>query len=111
KAAVARPAVPLVVGPLPAAAHAVVARQAATIGAPLLQSRARLTRDGHAVIDDGCEITLPAPSQAQADCAAVAFDCLYALDLFANPALITQQGMRAVVLPGRLEILGREPLV
>src|SRR5699024_2111439 len=32
KAAVARPAVPLVVGPLPAAAHAVVARQAATIG-------------------------------------------------------------------------------
>src|SRR5699024_8457212 len=111
KAAVARAHVPLVVGPLPSAARVVVAAQAEHVGAPLLQPAARLAGMARAVVDDALELALPAPSQALADCAAIAFGCLQALDLFPNPPRIAAQGMRNLVLPGRLEVLGREPLL
>src|SRR5699024_6395345 len=70
KAAVARPHVPLVIGPLPAPARAVVERQAEAVAAPLLQPVARLTATARAVVDAAFELALPAPSQALADCAA-----------------------------------------
>lgn len=112
KAAVARSGVPLVIGQLPPAAHDVVAALAAAAGAPLIEPEVRLLPDGpYAVIDGRYELPLPAPSHAQAACAAVALGCLQALGLFDEAGPIAAQGMRSLVLPGRVEVLARDPLV
>lgn len=112
KGAVARPGVPLVIGALPPAAHAVVAKRAAEVDAPLIEPQARLVPDGSRVVmDNGVDLPLPAPSHALAQNAVVAFACLQTLGLFDDADTVARQGMASLVLPGRLEVLAREPLV
>lgn len=111
KAAVARPGVPLIIGRLPPSAAAVVRARAEAVGAPLSQPLARLLPNAHALTDDGCELPLPAPSQALADCAAIAHACLRALVRGADLTGVAQQGMQGLTLPGRLEVLCRQPLL
>lgn len=111
KAAVARPGMPLVMGTLAPAAYDVVIRHAKTIGATLIEPCPHTLETAHVVIDDEVELPLPAPSRAQAACAAVAWGCVQALQVFAQPAPIARRGMQSLVLPGRLEVLARQPLV
>lgn len=112
KAAVARPNVPQVIGTLAPSAHAMIAERAAAAGAPLLQPRPRLIPARQRVAVDGrFELPLPAPGRAQAECAAVAFGCLRALDLFDAPETVAARALATLVLPGRQEVLARQPLV
>lgn len=112
KAAVARPDRPLVIGPLAPRARAVVVAQADAVGAPMVRPHFHLNADGsQVVVDDEVALPLPTPGRAQAVCAAVAYGCLHALELSSEPVAIARRGMASVVLPGRLEVLARRPLV
>ena len=116
KAAIARPGVPLVAGPMPEEARAVLEREAARAGAPLLRFGRDVTvRRGApaemAVAGRTIPVTLRQPGRHMLGNAALALalaseaGALDRLDDAAGAAL------EAAVLPGRAEVLREAPLV
>jgi dihydrofolate synthase/folylpolyglutamate synthase len=124
KAGIAKPGVPLVVGALPEEALAVVIERAASLGAPLVRLGRELEarvlaqapegqrvwlRDGDAEV----EAWLPALGAHQAANAALALACARraaGLDA-AELAAAAPRGLARAGLPGRIEVVSREPLV
>jgi dihydrofolate synthase/folylpolyglutamate synthase len=119
KAGIAKPDVPIVVGVLPAVAHAVIARRAAEVGAPVRAVAQRVSRDARGRLSlrlgDGAkwrELAPGLPGAFQADNAAVALTVLAEL---ASARVIPEQavrsGLASVDWPGRFARLGEDPLI
>ena len=122
KAGIAKPGVPLVIGALsPEAEHAVASR-AAEVGAPLVRLGADysvecLSSDGGGTRfrwSDGSiasELELAAPGEHQAANAGIALACIRRLELASDDALVdaARRAYARCRLPGRIELLGREP--
>lgn len=124
KAGIIKPGVPVVVGNLPAAALAVTRAQAQRQAAPLLQleqgfqvqieqadwtgTQMQLSGPGYA-----CAAALPIPGSHLARNAALAAACVQQLGLLSGEALNTaiRQGLAGAQLPGRSEILSRQPWI
>jgi dihydrofolate synthase/folylpolyglutamate synthase len=124
KAGIVKPGVPVVVGALPPEAHAVVEARAHAVGAPLarlgreLEARVlEATPEGQRVwLRDGdCEVTawLPALGAHQAGNAVLALACARRAAGLAAAAAeeAAVRGLAATGLPGRIEVLRRDPLV
>jgi len=124
KAGILKPGVPAVAGRLPEAAREVVAGRAAELGVPLAwlgeDFDAEVTGrgpEGLAVrFSDGplCfEAALPLLGLHQADNAALALACLRRSGPLDEPQLAeaARRGLEGVRLPGRLEVLRRDPTV
>lgn len=120
KAGIARPDVPLVLGRVPPPARKEIERVAASVGAPVFRAgaayRVLLARNGDARAvyrDDRGRIALPLPvrSHALADCAGVALACARHLPALSCLPDAAARGFAHLTLPGRLEILRRDPLV
>ena len=122
KAGIAKPGVPLVMGALPAAAAEVVAARAREVGAPLfamgeafqLEAVAPGAEGGRALFRDGelaLELSLGTPGAHQLGNAALALACVRRLGLVDDDALARAAGaaLPGLALPGRIEILGRDP--
>ena len=123
KAGIVKAGVPVVTGVLPAAAREVVHARATELGAPLVElgvdlglevedlgldgSRIRV-RDGALVL----ELDLPVPGRHQAENAAVALACVRRAGLLGDGELeqSAAAAFESVRLPGRIEILARDPL-
>jgi dihydrofolate synthase/folylpolyglutamate synthase len=118
KAGIAKPGIPLVVGRVPREADEVIAAHAATVGAPLARvEEARLAgaadglvfRGGGLVWD---RLRLALPGSFQRDNAAVALLALAQVQtLLRCPPQAVRDGLATVRWPGRLEVVGRDPLV
>lgn len=120
KAGVARPGVPLVLGRVPPVARAEIERVARGVGAPVFRAGAayhlRLAREDQARVlyRDDCyriDVPLPARSRALAQCAGVALACARHLTCVTDLPAAAALAFDRLELPGRLEILVREPLV
>ena len=117
KAAIARPGVPLVTGPMPEEARAVLECEAARVGAPLL----RFGRDvtvrhgapaGIVLAGRTVPVALRQPGGHMLENAALALalaNALGALDRLDDAA--AGAALEAAVLPGRAEVLREAPLV
>jgi dihydrofolate synthase/folylpolyglutamate synthase len=105
KAGILKPGVPCVMGRLPAEAETVVMRRARELGTPL----ARLGVDFEAVPAEAIGVL----GSAQRDNAALARAMVGALGTWAPERLaeISARGLRAARLPGRVELLAREPWI
>ena len=117
KAAIARPGVPLVAGPMPEEARAVLEREAARAGAPLLRFGRDVTvRRGApaeiVVAGRTVPVTLRQPGRHMLENAALALALANeagALDRLDDAA--AGAALEAAVLPGRAEVLREAPLV
>jgi dihydrofolate synthase/folylpolyglutamate synthase len=124
KAGILKPGVPAVMGALPEPARRVVESRAAELAAPL----AALGRDFHCEARecglDGSQVRfvegdfradfqLPLPGPAAPTNAALAIACVRRLlaDAAPPPADWIASSLREVRLPGRIEVLGREPWI
>jgi dihydrofolate synthase/folylpolyglutamate synthase len=124
KAGILKPGVPAVMGALPEPAARVVEERAAQLGAPL----AALGRDFHCEArerglegsrvhfvdgDFSASFDLCVPGPAAPSNAALAIACVrrQLADASPPPADWVQASLRAVCLPGRIEVLGREPWI
>ena len=122
KAGILEAGVPAVLGPLPAEARAAVVARADEVGAPVVE----LGRDFHVAIRaegveglrlrivDGCvdvEARLPVLGAHQATNAALAVACARRAIGGAGEGLADAvvRGLAAATLPGRVEVLGRDP--
>jgi dihydrofolate synthase/folylpolyglutamate synthase len=119
KAGIVKPGVPLVLGAVPDEAERVIVARAAAVGAPVLRAgvdgRLRATGgglvfDGPGVCWDGLRLGLA--GRFQRDNAAVALLALARVrDRFPCDADAVRQGLADVRWPGRLAVVGRDPLI
>ena len=118
KAAILKPGVPAVIGPQARAAARVIARRAASVGAPLVRHRRRgpwarswgVRHDaaGMSVRLGDDVLVLPLPVLAgphQVENAAAAVTCATALDEYAVDPTHMAKGLAAATWPGRLQRL------
>ncbi|MAE93123.1 MAG: bifunctional folylpolyglutamate synthase/dihydrofolate synthase [Deltaproteobacteria bacterium] len=124
KAGIAKPGVPLVMGPLGDEAAQVVGARCAEVGAPLVRLgkdfglELRDHAEGRAAlrfVDGSLEVEadLTAPGRHQAVNAALALACVRRLGLIPDEALgeLAPEALRGVRLPGRVEIVSRAPWI
>lgn len=118
KAAILKPGVPAVIGPQARAAARVIARRAASVGAPLVRHRRRgpwahswgVRHDAAGMSvrlgDDVYALPLPALAGLhQVENAAAAMTCAIALDEYAVDPTHIAKGLVAATWPGRLQRL------
>lgn len=120
KAGIIKPGVAVVCGSLPAAAATVVSARARSVGAPLLRlgHEFRLTSRARAGGSELCyrepalsiDGLLPLPGQHQAVNAALAIACAHRFGI-ASLAQSVPAALARVQLPGRCEILRRDPWI
>lgn len=124
KAGIAKPGVPLVMGPLPEQAEAVVRARCREVGAPLVSLRDDLRVEVEEtagpcvrvrVSDAGMRVSarLSTPGAHQAANAALALACVARMGVVSRERLATHapQALEAVRLPARIEILGEKPWI
>jgi dihydrofolate synthase/folylpolyglutamate synthase len=124
KAGIAKPGVPLVSGELPAEAAEVVEARARELACPLVRLGRELAFELLAEGLDGSrfrvadgplelEVALAAPGRHQAANAALALACVRRAGVVDDAALraVAPRAFAAVELPGRIEILSREPWI
>jgi dihydrofolate synthase / folylpolyglutamate synthase len=118
KAGILKPGAPAVIGPQPEKAESVIEGRAAAIGAPLYRCetewRCTPAGDGMRYEGRGWRLDLPRPvlpGAHQITNAGIALACLEELAGFALPAAALAAGLRRIDWPGRLQRLGRGPLV
>jgi dihydrofolate synthase/folylpolyglutamate synthase len=116
KAGIAKPGVPLVLGRMAAEAEAVIAEQAAAVGAPVLRAGRDGTLDGarfrgcDGLVWDGLTLALGGAFQRRnAEVALLALSQLRGRWRVDTEAV--RGGLAAVRWPGRLAVLGSAPLV
>ncbi len=117
KAGILKPGVPALIGRLPEEAQAAVEARAEEVGAPLAvlgRDFDATGQDGRLALRDGAlslDVALGVRGTHQVDNAALAVGCVRRLldddDLVHGAAL---RALPGVVLPARIEVVGREPL-
>jgi dihydrofolate synthase/folylpolyglutamate synthase len=118
KAGILKPGAPVVIGPQPEEAEAVIEARAVGLGAPLLrwQHEWRCTADGVGMRFGGerWQLDLPMPSLPgahQIANAGLAIACLEQLRSLSLPPEAIAAGLRRIEWPARLQRLTRGPLV
>jgi len=116
KAGILKRGVPCVTGRLPDEAEAVVAARAASLDVPLERVAREITLEGERFrFADGFGFTAPlaAPGAHQRDNAAIAVASVRALGAHADPRLAdaAREAFAKVSLPGRIEVVERDPRV
>jgi dihydrofolate synthase / folylpolyglutamate synthase len=119
KAGILKPGVPLALGPVPPEAETVIVARARDIGAPvarvgvdgaIVERPHGLAFEGRGVVWDGLRLALP--GRFQRDNAAVALLLLaLARDRFRCSPAAVRRGLEAVRWPGRLAVVGADPLI
>ncbi len=121
KAGILKPGVPVVLGPLPAAARSVVLARALEVGSPVVELGAALRFELREESLDGLrlhleddaldvEVRVPVLGAHQAVNAALAVACVRrVLGTEDSLSSAVVRGLAAVALPGRVEVLERDP--
>jgi dihydrofolate synthase/folylpolyglutamate synthase len=121
KAGILKPGVPAVAGGLRAEARAVLSDRAREVGTTIEWLGDAFAVEVHAAAGDGTaltlrdgeleiELTLPVLGVHQAENAALALACARRAGV-RNLAAAARRGLEGVRLPGRVEVVGRSPLV
>ena len=122
KAGIAKPGIPLVMGPLREEARNVVAARAAAVGAPLVGWGEDFgIRPGRGAVhafewfdgEHSLELSLEVAGAHQPTNAAIALSCVKRIPAVHGEALlaVAPEALRAARLPGRVELVGRAPLL